>query len=183
MTASTAAKRPVILLVDDDPHDVVLIRLAFRKVGIIDTIQLVKNGAEAMRYLHGDGTYSNRNQYPMPTLMLLDLKMPQASGFEVLKWIREQPELEFLLVVVMSSSTQNSDIQSAYSLGANLYLVKPSKFSDLVKMTGSLKEFHASFLDQSGGPRTDSHGLGHVQPRHAVGFPSGAVPFRNTEGH
>ena len=77
MPESTA--RPVILLVDDNPHDVVLIRLAFRKVGIIDTIQLVKDGAEAVQYIKGEGTYADRHHYPVPTLVLLDLKMPQTS--------------------------------------------------------------------------------------------------------
>lgn len=136
--------RPVILLVDDDPHDVVLIRLAFRKIGIIDTIQLIKNGTEAMSYIKGEGLYSNRSQFPLPTLMLLDLKMPRTSGFEVLEWIRNNPGLDRLVVVVMSSSREEKDVQQAYALGANLYLVKPSRFSDLVKMMDSLREYCAS---------------------------------------
>jgi CheY-like chemotaxis protein len=133
--------RPVILLVDDNPHDVVLIRLAFRKVGIIDTIQLVKDGKEAMRYITGDGLYADRIHYPPPTLVLLDLKMPGANGFEVLKWIRSQSELDSLVVVVMSGSKDDADIQLAYDLGANSYLVKPTKFEDLVKMMESLKDY------------------------------------------
>jgi CheY-like chemotaxis protein len=137
------ASRPVILLVDDNPHDVVLIRLAFRKVGIIDTIQLVKDGVEAMRYIKGEGRYQDRHQYPPPTLILLDLKMPQTSGFEVLKWIRAKKELDNMLVVVMSGSRDDHDIKRAYALGANSYLVKPSKFEDLVKMMESLKEYCA----------------------------------------
>jgi CheY-like chemotaxis protein len=135
--------RPVILLVDDNPHDVVLIRLAFRKVGIIDTIQLVKDGVEAMKYIKGEGPYRDQNHFPPPTLVLLDLKMPQTSGFEVLKWIREQKELENLVVVVMSGSKNDLDIKRAYALGATSYLVKPSKFEDLVKMMESLKEYCA----------------------------------------
>lgn len=132
--------RPVILLVDDNPHDVVLIRLAFRKVGIIDTIQLVKDGVEAMRYIQGEGSYKDRGQFPPPTLVLLDLKMPQTSGFEVLKWIRAQQDLDSVVVVVMSGSRNDEDIQKAYSLGANSYLVKPTRFEDLVKMMEGLKE-------------------------------------------
>ena len=140
MSEHLPVTRPVILLVDDNPHDVVLIRLAFRKVGIIDTIQLVKDGTEAMRYIKGEGIYGDRHQYPPPTLMLLDLKMPQTSGFDVLSWIRSQPTLENLIVVVMSGSKDNADIQKAYSLGANSYLVKPSKFEELVKMMEDLKD-------------------------------------------
>ncbi|MGV3774470.1 MAG: response regulator [Verrucomicrobiales bacterium] len=133
--------RPVILLVDDNPHDVVLIRLAFRKVGIIDTIQLVKDGTEAMRYIKGEKQYADRHQFPAPTLVLLDLKMPQTSGFDVLRWIREQPELAKIVIVVMSGSKNDNDISRAYSLGANAYLVKPTKFEDLVKMMESLKDY------------------------------------------
>jgi CheY-like chemotaxis protein len=133
--------RPVILLVDDNPHDVVLIRLAFRKVGIIDTIQLVKDGGEAIRYVQGEGLYADRIHYPPPTLLLLDLKMPGANGFEVLKWIRAQEHLDSLVVVVMSGSRDDADIQRAYELGANSYLIKPTKFEDLVRMMESLKDY------------------------------------------
>lgn len=139
MTDSTA--RPMILLVDDNPHDVVLIRLAFRKVGIIDTIQLVKDGTEAMRYISGEGSYGDRHQFPIPTLVLLDLKMPQTSGFEVLQWIRKQAHLDSVVVVVMSGSRNDADIERAYSLGANMYLIKPSRFEDLVRLMESLKDY------------------------------------------
>ena len=139
-----ALSRPVILLVDDDPHDVILIRLAFRKVGIIDPIELVNGGAEAIRYLRGEGSYQDRHRFPLPTLVLLDLKMPQTSGFDVLQWIRGQPSLNKTTVVVMTGSTENEDIQRAYYLGADSYLVKPAKFSDLVKMMHSLKEHCSS---------------------------------------
>ena len=135
--------RPVILLVDDNPHDVVLIRLAFRRVGIIDTIQLVKDGLEAMRYIKGEGAYSDRHQFPLPTLVLLDLKMPQTSGFDVLQWIREQPELANVVVVVMSGSKNDQDIERAYALGANSYLIKPTRFEEMVKMMESLKDYTA----------------------------------------
>lgn len=137
----TPSARPVILLVDDNPHDVVLIRLAFRRVGIIDTIQLVKDGAEAMRYINGGDKYADRRVYPAPTLVLLDLKMPGTNGFDVLKWIRAQEALDSLVVVVMSGSRDDADIQRAYELGANSYLIKPTKFEDLVKMMESLKDY------------------------------------------
>lgn len=138
--SESVSKRPVILLVDDNSHDVVLIRLAFRKVGIIDPIELAKNGTEAIRYISAQGVYADRNLYPLPTLILLDLKMPQASGFEVLKWIRERPSLDHIPVIVMTDSRHDADIQEAYELGADSYLIKPTKFSDLVKMMHSLKD-------------------------------------------
>src|SRR5688572_12719779 len=139
----TPSARPVILLVDDNPHDVILIQLAFRKVGIIDKIHLVKDGAEAMRYINGDDKYADRRTYPPPTFVLLDLKMPGANGFEVLKWIRSQEAFEDLVVVVMSGSRDDADIQQAYELGANSYLIKPTKFEDLVKMMESLKDYQS----------------------------------------
>ena len=146
-----AHPRPVILLVDDNPHDVVLIRLAFRRVGIIDTIHLVKDGEEAMRYIRGEGAYADRHQFPVPTLVLLDLKMPQTSGFEVLSWIREQPKLSAVVIVVMSGSKNDADIERAYSLGANSYLVKPSRFEEMVKMMESLKDYTVWSRNHRGG--------------------------------
>lgn len=138
MTESVS--RPVILLVDDNPHDVVLIRLAFRKVGIIDTIQLVKDGNEAMRYIKGEGAYADRHHYPVPTLILLDLKMPQANGFDVLQMIRQSPALNQVTIVVMSGSKDDGDIAKAYQLGASTYLVKPTRFEELVRMMETVKE-------------------------------------------
>lgn len=85
--------------------------------------------------------YGDRHAYPAPTLMLLDLKMPQASGFDVLRWARQQPALNHLTIVVMTGSKESDDVQRAYQLGADSYLVKPTKFSDLVKITQCLKSY------------------------------------------
>ena len=147
--ASSRALDPAILLVDDNPHDVVLLRLAFRRVGIIDPIKLVKDGAEAVRYLQGEGIYADRHAYPVPSLMLLDLNMPQTTGFDVLRWVRAQPLLNDLTVVVMTGSKENEDVHRAYELGADSYLVKPTKFSDLVKITQSLKSYCSATDDQA----------------------------------
>ena len=130
----------MILLVDDNPHDVVLIRLAFRKAGIIDTINCVRDGREAMSYLKGEGAYADRNVHPEATLMLLDLNMPFTSGFDVLKWARSQEHLKDLAIIVMTGSRDTEDIERAYALGATSYVVKPSRFSDLVRMMRFLKE-------------------------------------------
>jgi CheY-like chemotaxis protein len=149
-------KRPAILLVDDNPHDVVLLRLAFRRVGIIDPIKLVKNGLEAIRYLKGEDPYTDRHQFPSPTLMLLDLNMPQTSGFDVLEWARKQSWLDQLAVVVLTGSNDSEDITRAYQLGADSYLVKPARFADLVQMTHSLKSYCSRF-DQTSGCFSGSH--------------------------
>jgi CheY-like chemotaxis protein len=153
MSASSATG-PAILLVDDNPHDVVLLRLAFRRVGIIDPIKLVNDGAEAVRYLKGEGSYADRHAYPEPTLMLLDLKMPQTSGFDVLHWVREQPAFKKLIVIVLTGSNDSEDVERAYRLGADSFLVKPTKFSDLVTMTQALKSY-CSLV--SNGARTPAH--------------------------
>ena len=153
--SASSGPASAILLVDDNPHDVVLLRLAFRRVGIIDPIKLVKDGTEAVRYLKGEGIYRDRHLYPEPTLMLLDLNMPQTSGFDVLRWLRAQPDFKRLSVVVMTGSKESEDVQKAYQLGADSYLVKPTKFSDLVKITHSLKTYCSPVLQaakRTGGP-------------------------------
>lgn len=128
--------RTTILLAEDDQNDVMLIRRAFSKSHVINPIACVENGEEAVAYLSGEGQYADRDRYPLPFMMLLDLKLPRLSGHEVLKWLREQPGLKRLPVVVLTSSREPSDINRAYEIGANSYLVKPvvfEEFSTLLK--------------------------------------------------
>ena len=123
-----------ILLVDDDSNDTLLISRAFQKAGLGDSLKTVADGAEAIEYLQGSKEYKDRARYPLPFLLLLDLKMPGTDGFEVLQWIRRQPDLKRLLVVVLTSSNLQADVDQAYELGANSYLVKPVEFSQMVNM-------------------------------------------------
>ncbi|MGK7952565.1 MAG: response regulator [Xenococcaceae cyanobacterium] len=123
-----------ILLVEDNYNDILLIKRAFRKANIQQPMNMVSDGDEAIAYLSRIGEYSNSHTYPIPKLVLLDLKLPRRSGLEVLDWIRERPKLKRLLVVVLTSSQENSDLDRAYDLGANSYLVKPINFQDLVKL-------------------------------------------------
>ena len=123
-----------ILLVEDDYNDVLLIQRAFRKAKIKPLVSNVYDGDEVLLYLKGKGKYADREQYPVPLLVLLDLKLPRRSGLEVLAWIRQQPELRRLLVVVLTSSQEDSDLVQAYDLGANSYLVKPINFQDFVRL-------------------------------------------------
>jgi CheY-like chemotaxis protein len=127
-----------ILLVEDDPNDVLLIQRAFRKAKLTDAIQVARDGEEAVNYLAGHGAYADRNRYPLPVLVLLDLKLPRKSGFEVLEWIRVQPGLRRLPVVVLTSSAEMLDINRAYDLGTNSYLVKPVSFDALLDMVKKL---------------------------------------------
>ncbi len=137
-----------ILLADDNPDDALLMKLAFRKAGIINPIQVVRDGVEAVQYVKGEAAYSNRKKYPFPSLLLLDLKMPRMSGFEVLSWIRQQPGLKRLVVIVLTHSNETPDIDKAHDLGANSYLVKPSNFTSFVDMVRSLKSYWLSLSEK-----------------------------------
>lgn len=123
-----------ILLVEDDPNDVIILQRAFKKAGMQESLRVVRNGKEAMEYLSGRGEYSNRERFPLPFLVLLDLRMAGPDGFEVLHWVRSQPEMRRLLVVVLTSSSAQTDVDRAYELGANSYLVKPVAFEAMVHL-------------------------------------------------
>ncbi len=123
-----------ILLVDDDPNDVLLIQRAFQKAGLGEALKTVRDGGQAIEYLSGRNGYADRERYPLPFLLLLDLKMPGADGFEVLRWARAEPELKRLLIVVLTSSNFQADVDRAYELGANSYLVKPVEFKEMANL-------------------------------------------------
>ena len=123
-----------ILLAEDDPNDVLLIQRAFQKAGMRHLLKVVRDGEEAIAYLSGEGEFADRERFPKPFLLLLDLKMPGADGFEVLRWTRAEPETKRLLVVVLTSSNLQADVDRAYDLGANSYLVKPVSFDEMVNM-------------------------------------------------
>jgi CheY-like chemotaxis protein len=127
-----------ILLVEDTRDDVLLIQRAFRKAGLDVRMHVVNDGEAAVEYLAGSGTFADREQHPLPVLILLDLKLPRRSGFEVLGWIREQPLLRRLPVVVLTSSDQMQDVNRAYDLGASSYLVKPVEFDALQELVKTL---------------------------------------------
>src|SRR5882762_8837912 len=113
-----------ILLVEDDEADIFLLRRAFRNARIANPLIEVRDGQAAIQYLSGVGAYADRARYPIPFLVLLDLRLPKLSGFEVLEWIRDQPELAELIVVVWTASAQVPEVAKAQELGANAYLVK-----------------------------------------------------------
>lgn len=124
----------VILLVEDDPNDVLLLRRAFRKANLANPLLVVGDGEQAAAYLTGEGQYFDRDRFPLPIIVLLDLKLPRRSGLEVLAWLRNQPKLKRLPVVVLTASRESVDINSAYEQGASSYLVKPVPFDSLVEM-------------------------------------------------
>ena len=136
MTASST-----ILLVEDEADDAQLLIRAFRKAGIGNPIRHVEDGEMAIAYLAGQEPFADRDQSPYPTVILLDLKLPRRSGFEVLEWLRAQPGLRRLPVVVLTSSGQTEDVNRAYDLGANSYLVKPATAAALQEMVRSLNAY------------------------------------------
>ena len=134
-------QEPLILLVEDREDDVLMLRRSFRKAGISNPIQVVRDGEEAISYLAGTGKFSDRIEFPLPELVLLDLKMPRLDGFEVLRWIRAQRNFSGIRVVMLTSSESIQDVNLAYNLGANSFLVKPTDFKTFVELSGFLSEY------------------------------------------
>jgi CheY-like chemotaxis protein len=139
--------RPVLYAEDED-NDVFLMQRAFAKAGVSNALQVVNDGSAAIRYLAGESEFGNREKFPLPCLLLLDLNLPRQSGLEVLKWVRSQPSFESLPVVILTSSTQHRDIGSAYTLGANGYLVKPASSDKLIHLVTELRD--ACLVSQGG---------------------------------
>ena len=130
-----------VLLVDDNPDDVLLMRRAFRATSITAPLVVVNGGEAAITYLSGAEPYSDRTAHPLPLLMLLDLKMPRVSGFDVLRWLRAQAALKRLPVVVMTSSSQEEDVNKAYDLGVNSYIVKPSGLKEIAEVAAQIDAY------------------------------------------
>ena len=155
----------IILIVEDRKDDVILIRRAFLQAKVANPVHIVSDGEEAMSYLEGVGQYRDRAQFPLPDLVLLDLKMPKVDGFELLRWIRSQPNLKALRVVVLTSSEDIYDINKAYELGANSFLVKPHEFINFTAMMRTLGSF---WLKYSASPKLE------------IGDPSSTRPHAST---
>jgi CheY-like chemotaxis protein len=130
-----------ILYVEDEESDVMLLQHVLAKTGIQNPLRSVKDGKEAKDYLAGNPPYDRRELHPLPGLVLLDLNLPYWSGFEILEWIRQQPQLRRLPVLVFSSSSRPDDIARAYDIGANAYLVKPNALADLATLAMALRDF------------------------------------------
>ncbi len=133
-----SAAAHTILLVEDDPNDVILIRRGFAKANLANPLEVVGDGEAAVAYLAGAEPYVDRQRHPVPVLVLLDLKLPRRSGLEVLEWMRSRPDLRRLPVVVLTSSREGNDINRAYDLGVNSYLIKPVGFDALLEMVKAL---------------------------------------------
>lgn len=130
-----------ILLVEDDPDDAVLLQRAVGKRARNCRLQHAEDGETAIDYLAGEGRYANRLEHPFPQIILLDLKLPRKSGFDVLDWLKGQPRLRSLPVIVLSSSDEPQDMRRAYAAGANSYLVKPPHYTGLADMVEKIESY------------------------------------------
>jgi CheY-like chemotaxis protein len=135
-----------VLIAEDDPNDVFLLKRAFEKAGVNNPVIVARNGQEAIDYLNGSGKFTDRAAHPLPGLMFLDLKMPLVDGFDVLAWLNNRKMNRKLPVVVLTSSNQERDIKQAQQMGADDYRVKPQQFEELLRI---VKEIHERWLSPS----------------------------------
>jgi DNA-binding response OmpR family regulator len=129
------------LLADDSADNAKLIQRAFREAGVASALNVVPDGDQAMDYLRGVGTYSDRLEHPMPNVVLLDRDLPRKDGFGVLGWIRNQSTLKSLVVIILTGANRSADADMAYDLGANFYLTRPGRYEELVSLTRCLDEW------------------------------------------
>ena len=151
-----------ILYAEDDENDVFFMRRALKAAQMINPLQIVHDGQEAMDYLLGAEQFSDRTKYPRPYLILLDLNLPVKSGFDVLKAIRSSSDYQTIPVLILSSSPHDRDVHRAYSLGANAYLIKPSSAEKLV----DTMRLVSSFWLQENKPPPDRHQLARSELVH-----------------
>jgi CheY-like chemotaxis protein len=121
-----------ILLVEDDENDIVLVRRAIQASGAGHRLHAVRDGEQAVAYLKGFNEFADREKFPIPNILLTDLKMPKMGGLDLLRWVRANPEYSVIPTIVYSSSDMETDVREAYRLGANSYIAKPSSLSGLV---------------------------------------------------
>ena len=130
-----------VLLVEDDLNDIFLVKRAFKMARVQSPLHIVTDGVEAMNYLRGQDRFSDRHTYPLPKLIVMDIKMPRKSGFEVLEWVKGDPLLRRIPTVIVSSSEKPADINRAYELGANAYMVKPVDFHAVEHLFQSITHY------------------------------------------
>jgi CheY-like chemotaxis protein len=133
--------KQTVLLVEDETNDVFMMRRTLRKMNAPVSLQVTKDGVEAIEYLSGANEFAHRDLYPLPSLILLDIKMPRKNGFDVLEWLKEDGTLLHIPVVMVTSSNMKSDVDKALELGARAYLLKPVPFEDLQQLVTATEEF------------------------------------------
>lgn len=140
---------PLVLCAEDEESDAIILKRAFKIANVLNPLTVVKDGQEAVDYLCGSGPYGDRNEHPLPGLVLLDLKMPRMSGFDVLRWIVTRPDLGNIPIVILSSSSSEADMRKAREMGALEYLVKPNGLHEYVKV---IQSWHSRWQNALNGP-------------------------------
>lgn len=135
-------EKPVrILLVEDDPSHRLLIRKNLENHGVSNDIIEAEDGQEALDYIYGAGVYADRKKYPMPDLVILDIKMPRMDGFGVLERLKSDPKTKRIPVIMLTTSSRDEEIAKGYEYGANAYVTKPLDFSEFAQKLHDLKMF------------------------------------------
>jgi CheY-like chemotaxis protein len=134
-----------VLHIDDDENDVFLLKFAWEQAGLPHRLEAVRSGGEAMAYLQRQGEFADSTRYPLPSLVLLDLRMPRMNGLEVLEWLRSQPQWQSLVVIALTASAYPDDIARACKLGANAYVQKPGTHDELMGFLRALQSFWFRF--------------------------------------
>jgi len=130
-----------ILLVEDNRLDIELTLDAFKEARLGNSVYVAKNGEEALDYLFGRRQFGDREQYPLPDIILLDLKMPGMDGFEVLRRVKAEPEVKRIPVIILTSSREEGDLALSYDCGANSYLTKPVSFEGFLKVVQQVQDY------------------------------------------
>lgn len=138
-----------ILQVEDSDDDARLLQLVFQKAGVTNEIITLNSGDEAIRYLKGEGAYTDRSQFPVPGVLLLDLKLPGTNGFEVLEWIKREALPIEMLMVAISGYSEIFTVNRAYQLGARSFLTKPIREQDVANLLNTFKGYW--MFDRPGG--------------------------------
>lgn len=134
------ARSAVILMIEDDPNDVFLMKRALERAGLDFPVRSVPDGEEAVAYLEGSGRYADRDSHPVPCMVLLDFKLPRRNGLEVLRWLRARKDLEDLPVLMISSSTRPEDKKAAIDNGIEAYRVKPVSFEEMIRLATEIRD-------------------------------------------
>ncbi|HMJ66414.1 MAG TPA: response regulator [Candidatus Binatia bacterium] len=128
-----------VLLAEDSDDDILLFQRAYSSAGVHSPLHIVRDGEEAIRYLKGRGKFTDRTLYPVPRLLVVDLKMPRRNGFDVIQWVRRESDLKALHIIVLTTSGDLSDVKRAYETGANSFVTKSLDLQEFVQQLKDVK--------------------------------------------
>lgn len=143
LSESAVNRNLTILIAEENPDEALLFKLALRNAKINNPVQVVKDGSEAIDYLSGAGQFGDRRQFPFPSFVMLDVRMPRLGGFDVLAWLREHPKYAMMPTIVLTNSRLPDDVRRAYELGANSYIVKPHDLKEFISVLRTVYEYWA----------------------------------------